>query len=96
LVRAAGPSALLKLPTAGIKNHLYAVASCSTAVAPDTTSKPSKVNASCCGFPKDLNGGPSFILEHGVFGEDACFISKYKSTHVAGIIENHTYFTVYV
>jgi protein phosphatase PTC7 len=45
------------------------------------------VDATCCGFPKDLIGGPSHVLDHGVFGEDACFISSYKSTHVAGVAD---------
>lgn len=46
-----------------------------------------KVDSTCCGFAKDLIGGPSTILDHGVFGEDACFISKFKSTHVAGVAD---------
>jgi protein phosphatase PTC7 len=45
------------------------------------------VQATCCGFPKELIGGPSCVLDHGVFGEDACFISKYKSIHVAGVAD---------
>ena len=76
------------LRSTGGKAQLCAViaASClshDAAVAPQI--KPcNSVHATCCGFPKELIGGPSCILDHGVFGEDACFISKYKSTHVAG------------
>uniref|UniRef100_A0A914BYC9 Protein phosphatase n=1 Tax=Acrobeloides nanus TaxID=290746 RepID=A0A914BYC9_9BILA len=91
LVRIVGPSSLLKelntgVRTSGIKNYCYAVASSSTAEAP-ASKHASKVNTSCCGFPKELIGGPSVILDHGVFGEDACFISKFKSTHVAGVAD---------
>lgn len=46
-----------------------------------------KVDATCCGFAKDLIGAPSTVLDHGIFGEDACFISRYKSVHVAGVAD---------
>lgn len=46
-----------------------------------------KVHASCCGFPKDLLMGPSFVRERGVFGDDACFVAKYKSTHIVGVAD---------
>ncbi|MFH4974460.1 hypothetical protein AB6A40_001169 [Gnathostoma spinigerum] len=51
-------------------------------------SKPAhKVYATCCGFPKDMVNGPSVVLDHGVFGDDACFISKYRNTHVVGVAD---------
>jgi len=91
LVRVVGPSSLLKelnvgIRASGIKNYCYAVASSSKSETPSSRSS-SKVSSSCCGFPKDLIGGPSVILDHGVFGEDACFIGKFKSTHVAGVAD---------
>jgi hypothetical protein len=43
-----------------------------------------KVDVSCCGFAKDLVGARSTVLDNTVFGEDACFIARFKSTHVAG------------
>jgi len=55
-----------------------------------TTTKnasPQKVDASCCGFAKDLINAPSTVLDNTVYGEDACFISKYKTTHVAGVAD---------
>lgn len=42
------------------------------------------VHASCCGFPKHLKNGPSTVLDQGVFGDDACFIAQFGSTHVVG------------
>uniref|UniRef100_A0A183E462 Protein phosphatase n=1 Tax=Gongylonema pulchrum TaxID=637853 RepID=A0A183E462_9BILA len=45
------------------------------------------VHASCCGFPKNLNKGPSTVLDQGVFGDDACFIAQYGSTHVVGVAD---------
>jgi hypothetical protein len=76
-------------PTAG-KAQLCAVisAGCLSREASSSAQvKPcNSVQATCCGFPKELIGGPSCVLDHGVFGEDACFISKYKNIHVAGNI----------
>lgn len=46
----------------------------------------SGVRISCCGFSKNLIGGPSLVKEKDVYGDDACFIASYKSTHVAGKI----------
>lgn len=46
-----------------------------------------KVDITCCGFPKKLIGRPSFVLECDVFGDDACFIANFKSTHVAGVAD---------
>lgn len=43
-----------------------------------------KVDTSCCGFAKDLVGSTSTVLDNNIYGEDACFIARYKSTHVAG------------
>lgn len=45
------------------------------------------VHATCCGFPKNLINQNSCILEPGAFGEDACFISRYKNVHVAGVAD---------
>jgi len=46
-----------------------------------------KVLASCCGFPKDMVNGPSVVNDHGVFGDDACFIQRHKNIHVAGVAD---------
>lgn len=56
---------------------------------PTTSSdKPSKharrFIAACCGFPKDMLFGPSFVRDHGVFGDDACFIARHKTADVVG------------
>lgn len=45
----------------------------------------SKIAITFCGFPKNLVAGPSCVLGCNVFGDDACFVSNYKSVHVAGI-----------
>lgn len=42
------------------------------------------VIASCAGFPKDMLNGPSTVLDKGVFGDDAWFISRFKNTFVVG------------
>jgi hypothetical protein len=56
--------------------------------APTTPTKPvpstQKIDTCVCGFAKDLIGAPSTVLDNTVFGEDACFIARFKSTHVAG------------
>lgn len=95
LGRIAGQSALVKEIGAGLraagsgKSQLCAVITASylsseaTAHAKAGTS--TAVNATSCGFPKELIGGPSCVLDHGVFGEDACFIARHKNTHVAGM-----------
>uniref|UniRef100_A0AC34RI94 Protein phosphatase n=1 Tax=Panagrolaimus sp. JU765 TaxID=591449 RepID=A0AC34RI94_9BILA len=94
LGRIAGQSVLVKELGAGLraaggsgKTQLCAVitASCLSSEAV-SQAKPgtSAVNATSCGFPKEFIRGPSCVLDHGVFGEDACFIARYKSTHVAG------------
>uniref|UniRef100_A0A0N5AHL9 Protein phosphatase n=1 Tax=Syphacia muris TaxID=451379 RepID=A0A0N5AHL9_9BILA len=46
-----------------------------------------RVHASCCGFPKNMMNGPSTVLDQGVFGDDACFIAKYKNTHIVGVAD---------
>ncbi|KAI1715914.1 stage II sporulation protein E (SpoIIE) domain-containing protein [Ditylenchus destructor] len=46
-----------------------------------------KVDVTRCGFPKKLVGAPSFVLECDVIGEDACFITNFKSTHVTGVAD---------
>lgn len=43
-----------------------------------------KVHTSCCGFPKNLIGGASMVLDQGVIGEDACFIARINNTYVVG------------
>ncbi|VDM40875.1 unnamed protein product [Toxocara canis] len=45
------------------------------------------VHASCCGFPKDMMNGPSMVRDHGIFGDDACFIARFKNTHVVGVAD---------
>ena len=80
-------TASLRTPTSKVQLCTVIAASClSQEAAASPQIKPStSVHATCCGFPKELIGGPSCVLDHGVFGEDACFISKYKNTHVAGM-----------
>lgn len=74
----------------GIKTTFCAVAAASIPE-PSTPTKPvspsHKVDTSVCGFSKDLINAPSTVLEHGVYGEDACFIARFKSTHVAGVAD---------
>ncbi|KAK6014815.1 hypothetical protein OSTOST_19793 [Ostertagia ostertagi] len=45
------------------------------------------VVASCAGFPKDMQKGPSTVLDSGVYGDDACFISRFKNTFVVGVAD---------
>uniref|UniRef100_A0A915AR15 Protein phosphatase n=2 Tax=Parascaris univalens TaxID=6257 RepID=A0A915AR15_PARUN len=45
------------------------------------------VHASCCGFPKDMVNGPSVVRDHGIFGDDACFIARFRNTHVVGVAD---------
>lgn len=45
------------------------------------------VIASCAGFPKDMLNGPSTVLDKGVFGDDAWFISRFKNTFVVGVAD---------
>ncbi|KJH47773.1 protein phosphatase 2C [Dictyocaulus viviparus] len=47
----------------------------------------SPVVASCAGFPKDMQRGPSTVLDSGVYGDDACFISRFKNTFVVGVAD---------
>jgi len=49
--------------------------------------KKATIDVSTCGFPKQLIGGPSTVLDTNVFGEDAMFVANYKSTHVAGVAD---------
>lgn len=53
----------------------------------NSSSTSHKVHASCCGFPKDMVNGPSTVREQGLFGDDACFIAKYKNTHIVGVAD---------
>ncbi|VDN59735.1 unnamed protein product [Dracunculus medinensis] len=46
-----------------------------------------KVHTSCCGFPKNLIGGASMVLDQGVIGEDACFIARINNTYVVGVAD---------
>ncbi|XP_076344823.1 protein phosphatase PTC7 homolog isoform X2 [Tachypleus tridentatus] len=54
-----------------------------------------------CGFPKYWPGFSASLLRKGQFGDDACFIAKYKTSDVLGsstacvIILNRTDHTVY-
>uniref|UniRef100_A0A914X569 Protein phosphatase n=1 Tax=Plectus sambesii TaxID=2011161 RepID=A0A914X569_9BILA len=63
----------------------------STSVPATSSDKPSKharrFIAACCGFPKDMLFGPSFVRDHGVFGDDACFIARHKTADVVGIAD---------
>ncbi|CAJ0942861.1 unnamed protein product, partial [Mesorhabditis belari] len=45
------------------------------------------VHASQCGFAKTMKGGPSKVLEQGIYGEDACFVSTHKNTCVVGVAD---------
>jgi len=97
LGRIAGQSVLVKEIGAGLratggsgKSQLCAVITASYLSSEATAqAKPgtSVVNATTCGFPKDLINGPSCVLDHGVFGEDACFIARHQTTHVAGVAD---------
>jgi len=68
-----------------------AVPTASVGTTVDTTATPKtpshKIDITCCGFPKNLIGSPSVVLESNVFGEDACFVASFKSTHVAGVAD---------
>ncbi|KAI6176916.1 Protein phosphatase [Aphelenchoides bicaudatus] len=79
------------LRNSGSKVQFCAVAAASTAAATNEASSkptsPQKVDTACCGFAKDLIGAPSTVLDSNVYGEDACFISKFKSTAVAGVAD---------
>lgn len=66
-----------------------------TCKASQTTTRPNKINISCCGFPKNMIGGPSYVVESNVYGDDACFIANFKSTHVAGKFTLFKKFFVY-
>ncbi|PAV62079.1 hypothetical protein WR25_07485 isoform B [Diploscapter pachys] len=46
-----------------------------------------KVVASCAGFPKDMLKGASTVLDTGMYGDDACFISRFKNTFVVGVAD---------
>ncbi|CAB3402426.1 unnamed protein product [Caenorhabditis bovis] len=52
-----------------------------------TSSHVENVIASCAGFPKDMLNGPSTVLEKGVYGDDAWFISRFKNTFVVGVAD---------
>ncbi|KAH7731628.1 5-azacytidine resistance protein azr1 [Aphelenchoides avenae] len=88
LVRVVGPSTVKELScglrSVGAKKGFATVAKACPSEPASSKPLKQKVDATCCGFPKDLVGGPSTVLDSGVFGEDACFISAYKSTHVTG------------
>ncbi|EPB74305.1 hypothetical protein ANCCEY_06607 [Ancylostoma ceylanicum] len=36
---------------------------------------------------KDMQKGPSTVLDSGVYGDDACFISRFKNTFVVGVAD---------
>jgi hypothetical protein len=96
LIRVGASHAIVKELGIGLRGSgaktFSAVAASATISASETSSTTSnpkaaptqKVDTACCGFAKDLIGAPSTVLDNTVFGEDACFVSKYKSTHVAG------------
>uniref|UniRef100_A0A8R1E8N9 Protein phosphatase n=1 Tax=Caenorhabditis japonica TaxID=281687 RepID=A0A8R1E8N9_CAEJA len=54
---------------------------------PASSSHVENVIASCAGFPKDMLKGPSTVLDKGVFGDDAWFISRFKNTFVVGVAD---------
>jgi protein phosphatase PTC7 len=99
LIRVGASHAIVKdlsngLRTSGAKafSAVAATASVSVTETSPTTTAPKaapaqKVDTACCGFAKKLIGSTSTVLDNSVFGEDACFISKYKSTHVAGVAD---------
>lgn len=94
LVRVAAPHSQLAkelntIRQSGIVKTFCSVSHASASAAEQPSSStakalPQKVDSSCCGFAKDLINGPSTVLEHGIFGEDACFVTAFKHTHVAG------------
>lgn len=98
LIRVGASHAIVKELSIGLRHSgaktFCAVAASATIPASEASStsttaasKPApaqKVDTACCGFAKDLIGAPSTVLDNSVFGEDACFVSKYKSIHVAG------------
>ncbi|CAI4222257.1 unnamed protein product [Auanema sp. JU1783] len=53
-----------------------------------TQSQPtSNVVASYAGFPKDMVKGTSKVLDTGVYGDDACFVSRFKNSFVVGVAD---------
>ncbi|KAI6215064.1 Myotubularin-related and Zinc finger domain containing protein [Aphelenchoides besseyi] len=94
LIRVGAPHALAKELNNTIRGTSIKTL-CAVATSPASTNESptqtknvaQKVDATCCGFAKDLIGAPSTVLDHGIFGEDACFISRYKSIYVAGVAD---------
>jgi hypothetical protein len=85
LYTSASTSALVGAGTAAAANAPPSPTSTSAeAPLPKVKAIQPKVDVTCCGFPKKLIGGASFVLERDVFGDDACFIANFKATHVAG------------
>lgn len=93
-----GRLAVRAVISAGVIEHTLPVPSeCQPSVschhrAASSSSKPESavvhsVHASCCGFPKDMVHGPSSVREQGVFGDDACFIARYRNTHIVGVAD---------
>lgn len=46
-----------------------------------------KLLTACCGFPKIWTGFTASLLKRGQFGDDACFIAKYKTSDVLGVAD---------
>lgn len=46
-----------------------------------------KFTAAKCGFAKDLQNGPSTVLDQTVFGDDACFIASHRTADVVGVAD---------
>ncbi|KAJ1350639.1 hypothetical protein KIN20_006472 [Parelaphostrongylus tenuis] len=67
------------------KRNLTATPSCENSSPVPPPSPP--VVASCAGFPKDMQNGPSTVLDTGMYGDDACFISRFKNTFVVGVAD---------
>ncbi|XP_076312760.1 protein phosphatase PTC7 homolog isoform X2 [Tachypleus tridentatus] len=56
-------------------------------VARCSTKRDLRLLTASCGFPKDWTGFSASLLRKGRFGDDACFIAKYKTSDVLGVAD---------
>ncbi|TKR76041.1 hypothetical protein L596_017242 [Steinernema carpocapsae] len=74
-------------PKASTAHRKYATTAKEAQATPTASTTSPGVISHCCGFPKNMVNGPSTVRDEGVIGEDACFMARYRQTHVCGVAD---------
>ncbi|XP_023232950.1 protein phosphatase PTC7 homolog [Centruroides sculpturatus] len=76
-----------RLLTRALVSGVYGHTSTSSDVNCVNRKRELKFLIACCGFPKVWTGFTASLLRRGQFGDDACFVAKYKTTDVLGVAD---------